>query len=126
MFILLNARIRTDEAGRRGTLFARGVTSYESYTGRRTASRKRLVRMATYHFTLSIPAEEYVRYYQGQARQVVVETAEGLTLRFPAGNLVKFVTRNGIHGDFCLKCDETNKLIKLERLGGSSNLDSRI
>ena len=72
--------------------------------------------MATYHFSLSIPEHEYLRYYRGQARQVVVDTVEGATLRFPAAKLIKFVTRNGIYGEFRLECDENNRFVKLEIL----------
>jgi hypothetical protein len=79
--------------------------------------------MPTYHFTLTIPAEDYLRYYQGRARQVVVETVEGITLRFPASRLVRFVTHNGIHGEFRLECDEANKFVELECIGSSTAPD---
>lgn len=75
--------------------------------------------MPVYHFTLSIPGDEYLRYYQGLARHVVVESVEGVTVRFPAAKLVRFVTRDGVHGDFRLECDENHRFIKLESLGPS-------
>jgi len=44
-----------------------------------------------------------------------VITTAGQSLEFPASLLVKFVTREGIEGDFVLTCDDKNKCIELER-----------
>ncbi|MBI5450923.1 MAG: DUF2835 domain-containing protein [Gammaproteobacteria bacterium] len=67
-------------------------------------------------FTLNIPAAEYLRFYQGEARSVIVQSWEGHTLQFPAALLTRFVTRDGISGDFTIAFDQNNKLLSLDRL----------
>jgi hypothetical protein len=71
--------------------------------------------MRRYRFHLHILPEAYVDYYRGVVRSVVVITTAGQSLEFPASLLVKFVTREGIEGDFVLTCDDKNKCIELER-----------
>ena len=43
--------------------------------------------MHEYRFRLSIPAQEYMTYYQGAAQNIVVDLANGLRVQFPAANL---------------------------------------
>ena len=69
-----------------------------------------------YHFSLSISAEEYLRYDQGGARNVVVNTHQGLRVRFPASALRPYVTKEGIRGQFALMTDANNKMIELRRI----------
>jgi len=73
--------------------------------------------MREYRFRLSIPADEYLAYYQGVAREVVVTLSNGLNLQFPAENLRPFVSRVGVFGQFVLRTDDDNKLLSLERVG---------
>ncbi len=68
-------------------------------------------------FRLSISAEDYLTYYQGVARAVVVRAEDGRSIRFPAGALQPFVTHQGIHGRFELCFDAQNKLQALRRIG---------
>jgi hypothetical protein len=71
-----------------------------------------------FRFSLHIPYEEYLRFYRAESRSVQVNTAEGLTLRFPAEHLRPFVTHDGIQGVFELESSDTgNKFIALRRLG---------
>lgn len=72
--------------------------------------------MREYRFRLSIPASEYVAYYQGVARQVVVTLASGQNIQFPADALRPFVTHEGVYGYFILTIDENNKLLDLSRV----------
>ena len=69
-------------------------------------------------FHLRIPADAYLSYYQGQARQVLVTTREGLKVQFPAALLRPYVTRDGISGEFRLRYDEHRRLVGLDRLAG--------
>ncbi|GLH70427.1 hypothetical protein GETHPA_19600 [Geothrix rubra] len=71
--------------------------------------------MPRFDFHLSIPAEDYLAYYRGAARQVLARTEEGTPVLFPAALLKPFVTPAGIHGDFVLTCDERNRGARLER-----------
>ena len=68
-------------------------------------------------FRLAISADDYLAYYQGAARAVVVQAEDGRTLRFPADSLRPFVTRLGIHGLFEIRFDARNKLQGLRRIG---------
>lgn len=66
-------------------------------------------------FSLSIAADQFVRYYQGSGRFVHVRGSDGRTIRFPANILQPYVTHNGIHGHFVMYYDENNKFIRLEK-----------
>ena len=72
--------------------------------------------MNRYQFHLRISPEQFVEYYRGAVQHVVVRCASGQTVQFPASLLQRFVTNEGIHGDFVLTCDENHKCAKLERL----------
>lgn len=67
-------------------------------------------------FSVHIPAEEYLRYYRGSARDVLVTADDGRTVRFPASLLRGVVTHEGIKGRFRLVYDEHGKSHGLDRL----------
>lgn len=67
-------------------------------------------------FRLSIPAREYLRFYQGQARAVIVRGYDGRRIQFPADALRGHVTREGIHGEFELRFDDRHRLVGLFRI----------
>lgn len=71
----------------------------------------------TLRFRLDISADDYLAYYQGAARDVVVRAEDGRRVKFPAGALQTHITRDGIHGRFELRFDANHKLIGLLRLG---------
>jgi hypothetical protein len=64
-------------------------------------------------FRLAISAEEYLAYYQGSAQYVVARSENNKTIRFPASAIRKFVTHDGIFGNFEITFDENNKLIAI-------------
>ncbi|KAB7622973.1 DUF2835 family protein [Alkalilimnicola sp. S0819] len=66
-------------------------------------------------FGLRISAEEYLRYYRGQARDALVTATDGRKVRFPAAALRRHVTREGISGFFVLRYDNRGKFHSLER-----------
>lgn len=68
-------------------------------------------------FRLDISADDYLAYYQGVARDVVVRAEDGRRVQFPAGALQPFITHQGIHGRFELCFDANHKLVGLQRLG---------
>ncbi len=68
-------------------------------------------------FYLNLSAEKYLNYYQGAARAVSVRSVDGRRVEFPAEHLRRFVTHDGVHGEFILKFDANNKFIGLERIG---------
>ena len=67
-------------------------------------------------FRLAISAEDYLAYYQGSAQVVVARSEDNKTIRFPASAIRKFVTYDGIFGDFEITFDENNKLIDIQSI----------
>jgi hypothetical protein len=76
--------------------------------------------MIRYEFQLQITPEEYLDYYRGTIRHVIVRCATGQTVQFPASLLQRFVTPEGIHGTFALTCDDHYKCVGLQRLASPS------
>jgi len=68
-----------------------------------------------FEFPLHIPPSRYADYYRGKVRHVVARCITGQSVQFPASLLQKFVTMDGIQGNFVLTCDDQNKCIGLER-----------
>ena len=71
--------------------------------------------MQRLYFSLNISAPEYLRYYQGSAGRVLVQASDGRRLSLPAANLRRFVTAEGVRGQFCATIDPNNRLLSLER-----------
>jgi hypothetical protein len=72
--------------------------------------------MNRYEFHLRITANQYLDYYRGTAKHVVVRCTTGQNVQFPASLLQQFVTPEGIRGDFALTCDDQHRNPNLERL----------
>ncbi len=68
-----------------------------------------------YFFSLNIAYQDFLPYYQGQVKAIVVTTTQGLKVQFPAQHLRKFVTAAGIRGSFCLET-KNNKFFSLTKL----------
>ena len=71
--------------------------------------------MNRYAFHLRISPEQYLDYYRGTVRHVIVRSSNGQTVQFPASLLQRFVVKEGIYGDFVLVCDDNNKCLDLQR-----------
>jgi hypothetical protein len=65
--------------------------------------------MHRYEFQLHISSDQYLDYYRGTIKGVSVRTTGGQNIQFPAALLQRFITTEGIHGNFVLTCDETFK-----------------
>ncbi len=72
--------------------------------------------MSELNFVLHITPDQYLAYYNGAAKNIVVKTEDGLSLKFPANAMQKFITREGIHGRFKISFDQHNKLIGVSRI----------
>lgn len=72
--------------------------------------------MQKMRFSLNISAEKYLSYYQGAAHFIRVETDDGRSLKFPASELQRFVSRDGVHGRFEITFNEQQKLVSLQRI----------
>lgn len=68
-------------------------------------------------FRLAIPADDYLAYYTGQIREVVVRSEDGRRIQFPANALQGVVGHQGIYGLFELRFDANHKLLGLQRVG---------
>ena len=66
-------------------------------------------------FRLRLSAEQYKAYYQGQVKFIQVQSNDGRSIRFPASAIQKFLTADGIHGDFVIQFDANNKLLGVRR-----------
>ncbi len=75
--------------------------------------------MKRYEFHLRISPEQYLDYYRGKIRHVIVRSTEGQTVQFPASLLQRFVSQDGIHGHFALTCDDNHKCVDLSRVSGA-------
>jgi len=71
--------------------------------------------MPRYEFQLTLTPEEFLAYYRGAAKQVVVRCTTGQTVQFPASLLRNFVSHDGIRGTFVLTSDDHHKNVKLQR-----------
>lgn len=69
-----------------------------------------------YRFQISIPASEYIRYYQGSAQAVIVHSEDGRRIRLPANYFRSFVEPSGIYGRFEITLDKDNRLIDIHRI----------
>jgi hypothetical protein len=67
-------------------------------------------------FSLDLPADQALRYYQGSARYVVVRAENGQRLQFPAEHIRPFIGQDGVTGRFSIQFDDNNKLLAIKRL----------
>ena len=72
--------------------------------------------MKQFEFQLKITPQQYQHYYQGAVKQVIALDSCGATIQFPAALLQRFVTANGVHGRFVLRCDDDYKNSKLTKI----------
>lgn len=72
--------------------------------------------MPACRFTLNIRAGEFQAYYSAQAKSIIVRSDAGLKIAFPASELQKFVSHDGVNGRFEISFDADYKLISLVRL----------
>ena len=73
--------------------------------------------MKQFEFRLHLTEQQYLNYYRGAVRQVVVRSVDGATVQFPAALLTRFVTTTGVQGHFVLTCDDEMKGAELRRMG---------
>ncbi|WP_019529263.1 DUF2835 domain-containing protein [Dasania marina] len=64
---------------------------------------------------LAISADEYLKNYQNPRINVSTTSVDGRRVHFPANILQPFVSRNGVHGRFCIRFDEKGKYQAIER-----------
>lgn len=75
--------------------------------------------------TVRIPADELLRFYAGQATEVLATALDGRTVRFPVRVLRPFVTEDGVAGTFQLRFDHNRKFVDITRVGRDRIRSSR-
>ena len=66
---------------------------------------------------MHISADDYLDYYKGKAKYVVTQSHDGRKIKFPADALRRFLTHDGVFGQFRLCFDENHKLMSIEKIG---------
>lgn len=66
--------------------------------------------------SVTISADEYIRYYQGSAQSVIATSLDGRAVSFPASLLRPYLTHEGIQGRFKLTYDQHYKFQSIEKL----------
>ncbi|MDH5191209.1 MAG: DUF2835 domain-containing protein [Gammaproteobacteria bacterium] len=72
--------------------------------------------MQEIRFRISIPTDEYIKYYQGAAKSVYTVSEDGRSIHFPANILQRFLMHDGIHGYFALQYDDNGKFSSIRRI----------
>ena len=57
-----------------------------------------------------------MHYYQGVSRRISTVTEDGLRIEFPARNIQRFLTRDGIQGMFEMEISPANKFIAINKI----------
>lgn len=65
---------------------------------------------------INIDADEFERIYSGSAKDVVCRVSDGRRVRFPGHILKRFVTRQGIMGEFRIDFDDQMRFVKIEKI----------
>jgi Protein of unknown function (DUF2835) len=71
----------------------------------------------TIRFKLSLSSEQFLRVYQGIAKNVTARTDDGQVIKFPAQHIKPFLTHDGIYGYFEMTFSPEHKFIGIKRLG---------
>ncbi len=67
-------------------------------------------------FALNLSYDQYLKVYQGVAKNVSVIADDGRRVAFPAGKVQSFLTKQGINGYFEMELTPENKFIGIKKL----------
>ncbi len=67
-------------------------------------------------FSLLLSYEQYLKVYQGSAKNVSVIADDGRRIAFPARNIQAFLTKEGINGYFQMELTSENKFVTLKKI----------
>jgi hypothetical protein len=70
----------------------------------------------TIAFRLDLTPDEFLAYYRGRIRDIIVTAHDGRRVQFPANRLQPFLTHAGIHGEFELEFDGEHRCQAVRRL----------
>lgn len=77
--------------------------------------------MPTHRFHVRISKKEWLRYYRGFVRVLMVRTTHGLRVSIPAHHFRTYTDNNGLHGFFIMVLDEKKQIVSLRRLSDEAN-----
>ena len=69
-----------------------------------------------YIFSLHLSRDQFLDYYKGSGKGLLVVSECGRTVSFPPLRLIPFVTNNGVSGRFLLTVDNNNRFVSLKRI----------
>jgi NAD+--asparagine ADP-ribosyltransferase len=72
-----------------------------------------------FRFYLNLTADQYLRVYQGTAKRVLVIANDGQRIEFPAQNIKKFLTHDGISGRFEMELTSENKFVAIRKISSA-------
>ena len=67
-------------------------------------------------FALNLSYDQYLRVYQGVAKNVSVLADDGRRVAFPAGRIQSFLTKDGINGYFEMELTPEHKFVSIKKL----------
>jgi len=73
--------------------------------------------MKSYFFTINMNYAECDTLYHNTIRYVVVQDNQGKNIQLKKSHVLKFLTPQGIKGNFRLDVDENNSFKDLKRIG---------
>jgi len=71
-------------------------------------------------FQLGISADQFLRVYQGSAKNISTRADDGRLIKFPAQNIKQFLTHEGIYGYFEMELTIEHKFIAIKKLNNLS------
>ncbi|MEE9397759.1 MAG: DUF2835 family protein [Methylococcales bacterium] len=67
-------------------------------------------------FSLKLTANQYLQVYRGTVKRVSVLANDGRRIEFPILNVHKFLTRDGISGEFEMELTCDNKFVAIRKI----------
>jgi len=67
-------------------------------------------------FHLDLSYDQYLAVYQGVAKTVATLANDGRRIVFPAGNIQRYLTKEGIRGYFEMELTAQNKFVGIKKL----------
>lgn len=67
-------------------------------------------------FTLQLSYDQFLKVYQGVAKNISVIADDGRRISFPARNIQSFLTKEGIKGYFEMELTAENKFVDITKL----------
>lgn len=67
-------------------------------------------------FRLDLSYDQFLAVYQGSARTITTTSDDGRRIVFPAGNVQRFLSKQGIQGHFEMELTDQYKFVAIRRL----------